>query len=348
MDHFVNILNCRGLLSTISRHLLVLDGHKAHLTLEVVQKAKTNGIDMLTLPSYTSHGLQPLDIACFKPFKVAFRAYKNAWCKRNPEVKVRKEDLASWVSLGLKKALTPTNIKVGFRGNGIWPINLEAMNSKMGPSESFLPRSSAEVAQDVEIEAEIIEEGLPPPPTNPTHFYVDNEEEEHQEEHQKELLQEDAPIHNHISTCLRLPQENQPRQRVACEPIVDYSQSQILNSDSHVENLQSIAQRKRELCIERKRKKQQRKLTKHATELEKKKKRKTKERRAHEREAKKLANSPEAIAAQEEAKRKFKESWTTDACERAGQKLHDLINEGGIHSNQKGYLGKQPLACKRN
>ena len=255
MDHFVNILKGRSLLSTTSRHLLVLDGHKAHLTLEVVQKAKTNGIDMLTLPSHTSYGLQPLDIACFKPFKVAFRAYKNAWCKRNPGVKVRKEDLASWVSLGLKKALTPTNIKVGFRGTGIWPINLEAMNSKMGPSESFLPRSSAEVAQDVEIEAEIIEEGLPPPPTNPTHFYVDNEEEEHQEEHQEELSQEDAPTHNHISTCLRLPQENQPRQRVACEPIVDYSQSQILTNDSHVENLQSIAQRKKELCIERERKK---------------------------------------------------------------------------------------------
>ena len=108
--------------------------------------------------------------------------------------------MASWVSLGLKKALTPTNIKAGFRGTRIWPINLEAMNSKMGPSESFLPRSSAKVAQDVEIEAEIIEEGLPPPSANPTHFYVDNEEVDHQEEHQEESSQEDAPTHNHIST----------------------------------------------------------------------------------------------------------------------------------------------------
>ena len=83
-------------------------------------------------------------------------------------------------------------------------------------------------------------------------------------------------------------------------------------------------------------------------ELEKKKKREAKERIVHKREAKKLANSPEVIAAQEEAKRKFKESWTTDACERASQKLHDLIKEEGIHSNHKGYLGKQPLACKGN
>ena len=76
MNHFLSKLTKKGLLPSTSRHLLVLDGHKAHLTLEVVTKAKTNGVDMFILPSHTSHGLQPLDVACFKPFKVAFRAYK--------------------------------------------------------------------------------------------------------------------------------------------------------------------------------------------------------------------------------------------------------------------------------
>jgi hypothetical protein len=28
---------------------------------------------MITLPSHTSHALQPLDVSCFKPFKTTFK-----------------------------------------------------------------------------------------------------------------------------------------------------------------------------------------------------------------------------------------------------------------------------------
>jgi hypothetical protein len=44
---------------------------------------------------------------------------------------VSKEDLAQWVFLALKKALTTTNICKGFLAIGIWPLNLDAMASKM-------------------------------------------------------------------------------------------------------------------------------------------------------------------------------------------------------------------------
>ena len=128
--HFVMVLRGKGTLSTTSRHLLILDRHKAHLTLEVLTKAKRNGIDMVSLPSHTSHGLHPLDVSCFEPFKVAFRAYKSMWSVNNHGAKVRKEDLANWVSLALKRALTTSNIKAGFRGSGIWPLNFQAMQSK--------------------------------------------------------------------------------------------------------------------------------------------------------------------------------------------------------------------------
>jgi hypothetical protein len=30
------------------------------------------GLNMITLPSHTSHALQPFDVSCFKPFKIAF------------------------------------------------------------------------------------------------------------------------------------------------------------------------------------------------------------------------------------------------------------------------------------
>ena len=98
MDHFINRIK-EGGVPPIERHLLILDGHKSHLSLEVLQKAKANGIDMISLPSHTSHELQPLDKACFKPFKVAFRAYKDVWNLKNERVKCLKEDLAQWASL---------------------------------------------------------------------------------------------------------------------------------------------------------------------------------------------------------------------------------------------------------
>ena len=70
------ILREKGLLTSSHRHLLILDGHKAHSTLDVLTKAKMKRIDMLTIQAHTSHGLQPFDVACFKPFKVASKAYK--------------------------------------------------------------------------------------------------------------------------------------------------------------------------------------------------------------------------------------------------------------------------------
>ena len=56
-----------------SCHLLILDGHNSHVTLEIVKIFMDSSLDIISLPSHTSHALQPLDIACFKPFKTTFR-----------------------------------------------------------------------------------------------------------------------------------------------------------------------------------------------------------------------------------------------------------------------------------
>jgi hypothetical protein len=48
--------------SFTNRHLLVLDGHDSHVTLEVILEAQEMGFNMITLPSHTSHVFQPLDI----------------------------------------------------------------------------------------------------------------------------------------------------------------------------------------------------------------------------------------------------------------------------------------------
>ena len=130
MDHFIHKMENEGRFFQEQRHLLILDGHKSHISMDVLLKAKEHHIDMISLPSHTSHHLQPLDIACFKPFKVAFRAYRDLWNIKISGKKCKKEDLAQWASLALQRAWTKKIIQSGFRGSGIWPLNPQAMSPK--------------------------------------------------------------------------------------------------------------------------------------------------------------------------------------------------------------------------
>jgi len=103
IHHFLNyVQKVFGILPT-NRHLLILDEYKSHMSLRIIKIAMAKGLDLLTFPSHTSHALQPLDVTCFKPFKMFFRAYKDKWTLSHPGQMPIKEDLAQWVSEGLKK-----------------------------------------------------------------------------------------------------------------------------------------------------------------------------------------------------------------------------------------------------
>ena len=106
ISHFIKSVGRLGGISLERRHLLILDGHNSHVTLEVVHEAKSIGLDLVTLPSHTSQALQPLDVSVFKPFKQHFRAYRDYWCNRNLTQAASKETLSHWVSLALRKALS--------------------------------------------------------------------------------------------------------------------------------------------------------------------------------------------------------------------------------------------------
>jgi len=131
--------NVRGIhpLSPNCKHLLILDGHTSHITLEVVKIAMLSGVDLLTFPSHTSHALQPLDVSCFKSFKVAFHAYCDDWTSNHVGQSPSKEDLAYWVSIALKRALTKENICKGFKSTGIYPLDIHAMDAKVSPNATF-------------------------------------------------------------------------------------------------------------------------------------------------------------------------------------------------------------------
>ena len=145
ISHFIECLKRGPGIDLQSRHVLILDGHNSHVTLEVVRISMESGLDIVSLPSHTSHALQPLDVSCFKPFKIAFRKIRDRWLLRSKTKAVDKRTLCEWTSQALQTALTPKNIMSGFRVTGIWPLDRHATKHAMTPSEGYDHRDTAGV-----------------------------------------------------------------------------------------------------------------------------------------------------------------------------------------------------------
>lgn len=132
--NFVYILMCRIILKLMTHFhdhvsstndrpcLLVLDNHESHLSIEVINFCKQNGIVWSFLPN-TSHRLQPLDRSVYGPFKTFYFASVDDWMTNNPGKIVTIYDIPGIVKLELPKAINPTNIISTFQATGIAPFN---------------------------------------------------------------------------------------------------------------------------------------------------------------------------------------------------------------------------------
>ncbi|KAH9291752.1 hypothetical protein KI387_043059, partial [Taxus chinensis] len=134
-----------------NRHLLIFDGHGSHVALSTIEEARRLGIDLLTLPAHTTHRLQPLDVSVFGPFKAYFRSERMQWMCNNKYQEVKRSDLAEIGSRALAKALTPANIRAGFRRTGIWPLDPNALQNDMECSKLYIIEEDAneEAAENV-------------------------------------------------------------------------------------------------------------------------------------------------------------------------------------------------------
>ena len=87
---------------------------------------------------------------------------------------------------------------------------------------------------------EIMEDGILPPLCNTIQCFVHNEQDLELEE---EVVKEESLVSN-ISTFLKMPQQVPSRSKPSIEHLVEYSQSQILTLDAHVDALNAIVKRK--------------------------------------------------------------------------------------------------------
>jgi hypothetical protein len=93
-------------ISQTNRHLLVLNGHGSHVTLKALKQAMAFGLDMITLPSHTSHAFQPLDVSCFKPFKITFKKERDVATTIIKYQEPNKIIFVGWVDKALDQSLT--------------------------------------------------------------------------------------------------------------------------------------------------------------------------------------------------------------------------------------------------
>ncbi|KAJ8706846.1 hypothetical protein PYW07_012924 [Mythimna separata] len=151
MKHFVKVTAS----TKENPSLLIVDNHDSHLAPAVLNIAKDNGVTLLTIPPHSSHRLQPLDVSVFGPLQTYYNAAMDSWLMRHPGKTISIYNIAELLGQAFDRAMTPSNIKSGFRKTGIFPFDrhiftdndympsevtnrpLEALSNAPGPSQPY-------------------------------------------------------------------------------------------------------------------------------------------------------------------------------------------------------------------
>lgn len=103
--------------------LLLIDGHKSHMTMNLSTFCDTHGIILYALPPNTTHILQPADVIVFKPLKTEWKNTVRKWQSHENNKCVTKVNFCKV----FEEALNNTNMKEyiinGFRRCGLFPFN---------------------------------------------------------------------------------------------------------------------------------------------------------------------------------------------------------------------------------
>jgi hypothetical protein len=143
--------------------VLICDSFGTHKTLEILKYCFANNIVLCQLPSYTSHKLQPCDVAVFAPLKAAYHKQVER-LERGGINTISKEHFTSLFSPARVKAFTAKNIKAGFAASSLFLFNPDRVLSSM-PKPAIGPLTAP--ATDKVIVAPSLQEHIPQTPVTP-------------------------------------------------------------------------------------------------------------------------------------------------------------------------------------
>lgn len=120
--------------------LLIEDGHSSHISIEVIELARSNNVYLLCLPSHTTHILQPLDVGVFKSLKSHYSKECRKYLADHPGQVITSQYIAYLVGKAWPLAFSPMNIMGGFKKSGAFPLNPgEVADRQLAPSLGVNP-----------------------------------------------------------------------------------------------------------------------------------------------------------------------------------------------------------------
>ena len=109
--------------SADNRQLLIFDGHVSHKSLEVIELARKNHIELICLPPHCSHKMQPLDRVFFGPLKSRYSAEIDRWMLNHPGKRVTLYEIGELFGRAYETTASMQKCVSGFKCTGIFPFN---------------------------------------------------------------------------------------------------------------------------------------------------------------------------------------------------------------------------------
>lgn len=130
LEHFVATTGC----NTENGHLIILDGHDSHKSLNAINYCRENGIELLSLPPHTSHRTQPLDRTFFGSLKAKYATAVSSWMVSHQNQRVTHFEVAGLFAQAYNAAATTGSAVNGFKVTGIWPFDPSVFDEELANS----------------------------------------------------------------------------------------------------------------------------------------------------------------------------------------------------------------------
>ncbi|XP_045213286.2 uncharacterized protein LOC123564072 [Mercenaria mercenaria] len=120
--------------------LLILDGHRSHVNVSVLDWAKQHNVILSILPAHTSHILQPLDVGCFGPLQRIYNSECHKFLRASPESRITRYNVCQLACTAYTSALSPNNLRASFMKTGIFPFDCQQVSANQAaPSHAYQP-----------------------------------------------------------------------------------------------------------------------------------------------------------------------------------------------------------------
>lgn len=116
--------------------LLVYDGYRSHLSLEVLTEFHNNNDVVYALPSHTSGKTQPLDSVLFSAFKGALNKTVHACMGNLDQHAIDIFDMCKIIRQAYETSFTNKNIRASFLRCWIWPLDVGRLLGEPRPASS--------------------------------------------------------------------------------------------------------------------------------------------------------------------------------------------------------------------